>query len=118
MAEQCWGGGGDTEEPHSLSVTAPTNTELFTPAARVFCRIRLFSQQRQSGGVTQTTPPDQTERVGSGMLSCNIEHLKVNVSLFWSFFFRKPLFWGLSGRASAHTFDTFDGRTGISYRNE
>lgn len=27
---------GNTEEPHSLSVSAPANTELFTQAARVF----------------------------------------------------------------------------------
>lgn len=38
------------------------------------------------------------------MLSCNIEHLKVNVSLFWSFFFLQTFCsGGLSGGASAYT---------------
>ena len=43
---QCSVSGGNTEEPQSLSVSAPANTELFTQAARVFAEDSSVSDTR------------------------------------------------------------------------
>jgi len=75
---------GETQRNHRAYLSVLPRTLNYSVKPPEFLPNKSLQSATQGCAWSHTdTLPDQTARVGSGVLSCNIENLKLNVFLFW-----------------------------------